>query len=359
MTAPFFLLALLAAPPPLRISVPGQPGRLLAADMNGDGKADIVAGGRHSVSVILTRAGGRMEMVSMLPVDGQPTEMASADMNGDGLLDIVYADHDSFNTFVLLGDGRGGLRKAGFTRARQSGRPHTHGLLSGDWNGDGKPDALHFTVEENRAVPLMGDGRGELSVGESIAVASPQNPVLVDVNADGKPDLVLPNIHHSSITVYLAGDNGISEHRRAAFKIAARPYYAGAADINNDGKVDIFATHDDISRISILLGDGKGGFAPMAGSPIDMGVQIYGAGTGDFNGDKLTDIAAGNDRAFVLLLQKKDGTLSAPVRIEKPKGAWEFISGDWNQDGVIDLAYSSREENAVYILWGPVAPQAQ
>lgn len=354
MTIALLLAAAVSYASSLALPVPGGPGRLLAADINGDGRQDLVVGGRHSILVILNRGGGRMEVVSMLPVDGKPTEMIATDLNGDGFLDVVYADHDSFSNFVLLGDGKGAFRKAGFTRARPSGRPHTHGLLTGDWNGDGKADVLHFTVEESRAVPLLGDGKGELAAQPSISIPTPENPVLADLNKDGKPDLVVPDIHHGGITVSLGGPGGFPEGLRKRYSIPSRPYYASAGDINGDGNTDIFTTHDDTGLLSVLHGDGKGAFQLMPGSPVNLGMMAYGLTAGDFNGDGKTDIVASSDQQLVLLLQTKQGTLAPPVRLPKPPGAWEIITADWNGDGAADIAYSNREAGTVHILWGPL-----
>ena len=141
------------------------------------------------------------------------------DVNGDGKLDLVTAKNDDNDVSVMLGDGKGG-----FARAPDSPFP-------------------------------VGPGPYPLAVG--------------DVNGDGKPDIVTPNSKPGdrSLTVLLGyGKGGFKSAPDSPVAAAGNPYYVALKDANGDGKLDLVATHNGDDRATVLLGNGKGGFAAARGS---------------------------------------------------------------------------------------------
>ena len=195
-------------------------GRVTLADLRGDGKLDVVlASGimqnfsTTTIGVLLGNGDGTFQAEQFYNTGGVgPSNVAVADLNGDGKLDLVVANSQTIsggplgggNVGVLLGNGDGTFQAAQ-TFAISNGAPTS--VAVGDFNGDGKPD-LAVALEPN-GVPgevdvLPGNGDGTFRPGQLTAVGS--NPLAVavaDFNRDGKPDLATANVNSNNVTVLL------------------------------------------------------------------------------------------------------------------------------------------------------------
>jgi hypothetical protein len=356
--------ALFAPAPGSPIAVPDGPETLAVGDVNNDGKPDLVVAYKKGPCVVLLGDGrGGFRPAPGAPLNSKGTEMALGDVNGDGRLDLVLAHHDSYAVTVLLGDGRGGFKPApGSPVAAKDGQhPHTHGLTLADVNGDGKLDIILANNDDGDIAVLLGDGNGGFrrAAGSPFPVGPSPYPIAVgDVNGDGKPDVVAPNSgpKRRTVTVLLGdGRGGFRPALGSPFDTtAAGPYHVALGDVNGDGKPDVVATHDDKALVSVLLGDGRGGFAPARGSPIDLGSRAFGVVVTDVNGDGKADlVAAANEGVRVLL---GDGRGSFRVAPGSPyaagKGTWRLVVADLNGDGKPDIAATNFESNSVTVLLG-------
>ena len=199
--------------------------------------------------------------------------MAVADVNGDGKADMVVAavELNSGNGLVdvLLGNGDGTFRPAG---GQSSGGRQTASVAVADVNGDGKPDILvaNFcttgpTCTDPSGVVgvLLGNGDGTFQPvvtygsggGFSLSIA------VADVNGDGKPDVLVANESTSGVSVLLGNGDGTF---KSAVTCDAGLNWARSvqvADLNGDGKPDLaFTAYDYTGVIGVLLGNGDGTF---------------------------------------------------------------------------------------------------
>ena len=130
------------------------------------------------------------------------------------------------------------------------------------------------------------------------------------------------------------------------------PWFVAVADINDDRQPDLAVTHAERNELTILLGDGRGGFTEATDSPFDLGHSAWHLAVTDLNGDARADIAAAaGDGVRVMLGDGRGGFQPAPHSpFATGKGAWQLAVGDVNGDGKPDVVTSNLESDSVSVL---------
>ncbi len=177
-------------------------------DFNGDGKADLVVANyeTNNVTVLLGFGDGTFEnpRVYNSGVGWNPSALALGDVNNDGKVDLVVAKPGSNRVAVLYGTGTGAF---GFYTAFIPGaQPESVALA--DFNNDGKLDLAVGNYQSNTITVFPGDGRGayDTLLGVHLNVgARPLSLLTGDFNGDGKPDLSLANSGSTTVSVLLNG----------------------------------------------------------------------------------------------------------------------------------------------------------
>jgi hypothetical protein len=125
------------------------------------------------------------------------------------------------------------------------------------------------------------------------------------------------------------------------FSVGANPQAVATADFNNDGRLDVVTANYDAGSVSVLLGNGQGGFGAAISSP--AGANPNSLAVGDFNSDGKLDLAAANDgtTGVSLMFGNGDGSFRAPVSLDIGSEARSVAVGDFNGDGKIDLGVTS------------------
>jgi hypothetical protein len=177
----------MAPPVPFEGGVDGEWG-LAAADFTGDGRLDLVVGGQDRRAVVLRSEGdGRFTPLSPVDAGGEVWMLTTGDVNGDGFVDVATANSNSNNGAILLGDGRGGLRRAG----TYSVGPFTIASDLADLDGDGDLDWVLSSYGGSWAV-LAGDGSGGFRQAAVVpASAAASCALLLDFDGDRDLDLAL------------------------------------------------------------------------------------------------------------------------------------------------------------------------
>jgi hypothetical protein len=133
-----------------------------------------------------------------------------------------------------------------------------------------------------------------------------------DVNGDGRRDLAVANASSNSVTILLGnGSGGFAPAAGSPVAVGANPEFVAIADLNGDGRADLSVANGGANTVTLLLGDGSGGFHEAVGSPVPVGNNPVPVAPVDVNGDGKLDLAVANFSSNNVTVLT-NGTASAP-----------------------------------------------
>ena len=394
------------------------------ADVNEDGKLDLLVANactsginrdctssNSDVGVLLGNGDGTFQTAVTYDSGGVgPRSVAVADVNGDGKLDLLVPG------VVMLGNGDGAFQSA---VTYDSGGVGPRSVAVADVNGDGKPDLLVANDCCVAGVPsfgtvgvLLGNGDGtfQTALTYSSGGVRPQSVAMADVNGDSKPDLLVanacgdPDCAAEAPVIVLLGNgdgtfqtDGIFQTAIAFGSGGSMSRSVAAADVNGDGKPDLLMANSCTSvgspngctnnngTVGVLLGNGDGTFqtVPVVNGGVTFhGAVTYGSGgfeaqsvaVADVNEDDKPDLLVANscnDLACIgetpvgVLLGNGDGTFQT-VMVFGSGGqiSSSVTAADVNRDGkpellVANACTSSNCNGAVGVLINQTVPNFQ
>jgi hypothetical protein len=338
------------------------PYSVAVGDFNGDGISDLAIsnyddGFVSSVTVLLGNGNGKFTQAAQSPitVGGGPISVAVGDLNGDGIPDLAVANNAGGGTVtILLGNGNGT-----FTQAANS--PVTVGIAPisvavGDFNRDGIPDLAVANQTSQTVTILLGNGNGTFTQAANSPATGgdPYSVAVGDFNEDGIPDLAVANMADGTVTILLGiGDGTFTQAANSPVAVGERPSSVTVGDFNEDGVPDLAIANSGAGTVTILLGNGDGKFTQAAKSPVTVGSAPFSVVVGDFNEDGIPDLAVADSAGskVAILLGNVDGTfLQAPNSPVTPGLAFSVAVGVFNEDGIPDLVAPNYLDDRVSVL---------
>lgn len=329
-------------------AVGNNPHAVLAADVNADGKPDLITADQNTGTLtVLTNAGKGTFLLAASPTVGnQPLGVAAGDVNGDGRVDLISANYGGNSLTILANNGNGTFG----TPATLSVGVHPYSVVAADLNGDSTRDLVCANEGSGTLTVLTNNGSGMFTVASSPTVGSkPQFVIVADVDADGRPDLIAANHDSGTLTVLANSGNGTFGVKNSP-AVGASPSSVTTLDVNADGKPDLVSANGYANTLTVLTNNGDGTFT--VGATLSPGGNPQSVAAADVNGDGRPDLVSANlgDNTLTALINKGDGTF-APVASPAVGGApISVVAADLNSDGRVDLVAANLTANSVSVL---------
>jgi hypothetical protein len=227
----------------------GEVSEVEVADLNHDGKPDLIVANFGSVlGVLLGNGDGTFKGALTYPAGLYPFAAAVADVNGDGNADLLVADGEFGGAAVVLGNGDGSFKTAA---TYGWGGMWAQSIAVADVNGDGNLDLVVANCAtagcaHGAAAVLLGNGDGtfQAAVDYDSGGAGANGLAIADVDGNGKPDLLVANWVTNSVGVLLGNGDGTFQSAVTYSSGGLYPMAIIASDLNGDGKPDIVVRNE-------------------------------------------------------------------------------------------------------------------
>jgi hypothetical protein len=328
--------------------VGSDPFSVCAADVNGDGKVDLICANRgdNTLMVLTNNGSGGFVTSGTYPVGDGPWSVCAADVNGDGKVDLICANLFGHSLTVLTNNGSGGFVTSGTYGVGTT----AISVCAADVNGDGKVDLICATSESSTLIVLTNNGSGGFVISGTYGVGADAVSVCAaDVNGDGRVDLISANFLDGTLTVLTNNGSG-GFVTSGTYGVDGIPQSVCAADVNGDGKVDLISANADGNSLTVLTNNGSGGFVTSGNYGVGSAPNFVCAA--DVNGDGKVDLicAIASANSLTVLTNNGSGGFVTSGTYGVGSDPLSVCAADVNGDGKVDLISANAGGNSLTVL---------
>jgi len=335
-----------------QVRTPGISETLTLGDLDGDGRADVIAGMKDStVAVWRGNADRTVTYLGSYPAPGIVSSPVLADLVGSSAPDLIVSysqDYPGVSVFEGNGDGTFGARVD--RNLGGSGSLLALGAL------DSQP-ALDLVLAASGVRYASGLGGGDFAVPVSLpSGALGFGLVLADLDHDGKLDVA--STHNGTgdrgIATWLGDGAGGFGARTISGRSVFVPGGLEGGDVDEDGNLDLVYPGSFAANLVLATGNGDGTYGQARSVPPVSG-QINGLATGDFDGDGKLDAVGSNTFTFTLAFAKGHGDGSFDPLVVSSGMALSYFrlaAGRFDADANLDLVGISRTDPTLSFLRG-------
>jgi hypothetical protein len=372
--------------PKVNLGTANGPIRVSIADLDGDGKPDLIVASSEagvlsifqniSTNGSLTAGsfGPRVDLFVGSAASGtDPYMLTTADLDGDGKLDIITLDADNNLVSIFRNIGSPGtLTSSSFAARIDLPAGNTmRGIAAQDLDGDGKPEIVTGNQDDgNISVFKNNSSVGNIAFAPRVnftAGGGATTVAIADIDGDGRPDIAVANYFSGTISIFrnlgLAGDITTNSFAPAMnVNAPATPFGLAFGDIDGDGKLDMVVGGEGNSQtIAVYRNTAVTGsittnsFAPVVNFAAPGWVNFV--ALSDLDGDGKLDIALVTQPASTFSIFKNISTpgslttSSLASRVDFPTGSNPngVSLGDLDGDGRPDAVFGNYYDNTISI----------
>ncbi|MYS07395.1 hypothetical protein GTW71_13340, partial [Streptomyces sp. SID6041] len=340
-------------------------------DLDGDGTPDLVTAIRsEGLGVFLGTGAGGFGAVTKYPAPRTASSVflgsaVISDIDGDGDQDVVSQDARGNVALVWRGDGTGALGVGTAVQLNPAPGCDTSGdnpcvvrfptdVAVGDFDGDGTPDLATSNTNTHNVSVVLGHGDGTFGTAAQFGLGggtAPQSIATADLDGDGHLDLVTSNTSTGTLSVLPGdGDGGFGTASSVPAGVTL-PSRLELGDVDEDGTPDaVVVAPGAPGRVAVLLGDGAGGFGPA--NVLSAGANLSSASVADPNGDGHPDLVVSSAGSHEVVVWEGDGTgaFGTPLAFGLGGGRSPQATAvaDLDGDGRVDVVTANNNGSATF-----------
>lgn len=293
------------------------PVAVVAADLKNAGYVNLVTANftGNTLTFFTNNGSGIFTSNLALAVGRAPNSLAVADLKGSGYLDLVVANYGTNILTVLTNTGKGTFVLD--TTLKTSTNPIA--VAVADTAGNGLPFIVNASATTGSLVLFTNKGNGRFSSNSTISASSPASILTTDLNGDGRPDLAYP-FYTSGTQIFVLTNNGSGNFPSASLigSSLLKPSFAGwlaSTDLNGDGTVDLISCNytnfgSGVGALVIFTNNNNVNFGLSQTN--NLGLDSVHVVAADLNADGRPDLVAVNQDANTLTVLLNNSPYPAP-----------------------------------------------
>lgn len=328
------------------------PNNVVAADVNNDGKLDLICANdstnfNGNTVTVLTNNGAGVFGSNATYTVGKAPFVTAADLHGTGKPDLITANFADSTLMVLTNNGAG-VFGSNATYAVGNG---PFNVIAVDVNNDGKLDLIcandGTNYDGNTLTMLTNNGNGTFTFSATSKVGKLPSVTAADLRGIGRPDLITANFGDNTLTVLTNNGAGLFGSN-ATYAVGINPINVVAANVNNDTKLDLICANNGTNTLTVLTNNGNGTFTLSATLVVDSAPFVTAA---DANGDGNADLITANYSTASLRVLTNNGTgiFGSNANYTVGDSPISVTAADVNNDGRQELISVNFGDNSLTV----------